>query len=84
MAFDTCWIICKINGLDIRIKDKKKTAFMATHWIGNKQVDMRGVDMWLGPERTPIPQITMDEIPERTVRGVNAGKGRKEIGRAHV
>ena len=63
MTFDTIWICCKIMGLDMRVKGKKKTAFMATQWRGDQQVDVTGVDMWLGPERAPIPQITMDELP---------------------
>ena len=37
LMFDTCWMMMTMMGLQIMIKGKKKTAFMATYWKDGKQ-----------------------------------------------
>ena len=56
--FDTCWIMMTMLGLQVMIKGKKKTAFMATYWKDGKQidVDMGALEMRL-PDGRVVPHM---------------------------
>ena len=66
MMFDTCWMMMTMMGLQVMIKGKSKTAFMATYWESTQQgpkqrnVDMGSVRMRL-PDGRDIPQICADD-----------------------
>ena len=57
LAFDTCWMMAKVCGLQIKIKGKSKTAYFATYWEGGKERDVTGYELWLPDDRL-VPQIT--------------------------
>jgi hypothetical protein len=63
LAFDCCAVVAKICGLQIRIKGKSKTAFMATYWEGDKEKDVEmgdGFGIYL-PDGEQVPQIYAGE-----------------------
>ena len=57
LAFDTCWMMAKVCGLQIKIKGKSKTAYFATYWEGGKERDVTGYELRLPDDRL-VPQIT--------------------------
>eukprot|EP00966_Prymnesium_polylepis_P175723 4067133-Prymnesium_polylepis.1 len=62
LAFDCCWAVAKVCGLQVKIKGKSKTAFTAVYWEGGKEKD---VDMGKGwgirlPDGQWVPQIRAD------------------------
>ena len=81
LMFDTCWTMMTMMGLQIMIKGKKKTAFMATYWKDGKQknVDMGDVKMQL-PDEREVPQIRAAELDERdeTTRTQTTGTTNKK------
>ena len=56
LAFDTSWLVAKVCGLKVMIKDKKKTAYMATYWEGSVEKDVTGYELRL-PDGRIVPQI---------------------------
>ena len=71
LMFDTCWIMMTMMGLQVMIKGKKKTAFMATYWKDGKQidVDMGALEMRL-PDGRVVPQIHMEADATRDAQHV--------------
>ena len=50
LAYDCAWMVTKVCGLDIGIKGKKKTAYMATYYTGTRAMDVTGWDAQDGVE----------------------------------
>ena len=65
LAYDCAWMVTRICGLEIGIKGKKKTAYMAIYYSGTRAHDVTGWDVqdgieWGGvrlPDKRAIPQI---------------------------
>ena len=64
---ECCWIVAKISGLRMTIKQKRKTAWAGTYWTRDSRGHWIERDINCGafkmvlPDGTPIPQVRMDE-----------------------
>jgi len=65
--FECCWILARISGLHIAIKQKRKTAWAGTYWTRDKRgrwiekdIDCGAFQMQL-PDGTTLPQVRMDD-----------------------
>ena len=56
LAIDTAWIICKVMGLELQVKDKKKTAWSGVYWEGAQEKDVTNYEVRL-PCGMVVPQL---------------------------
>jgi hypothetical protein len=81
LTFDCCWVVAKICGLQVRIKGKSKTAYMATYWMNGKEHDVEmgegfGIRM---PDEEWVPQIKAGTAEAaRTTWGIATARKREE------
>ncbi len=71
LAIDTAWIICKVMGLELQVKDKKKTAWSGVYWEGAQEKDVTGYEV-----RLPCGMV----VPAAAGRGSSRRRTRQASG----
>ena len=60
LALECAWLVTKICGNSLQVKQKKKSAWSATYWENDEERDVEGYEMRM-PDGMPIPQLKGDE-----------------------
>ena len=68
LILDTCWMVTRAAGLEIKIKGIKKTAWQASYWQGDQEQSVTGWQMRL-PDGRVVPQVL-----HRGKAGMTGGK----------
>ena len=60
LALECAWLVTKICGNSLQVKQKKKSAWSATYWENDEERDVEGYEMRM-PDGMTIPQLRGDE-----------------------
>ena len=60
LALECAWLVTKICGNSLQVKQKKKSAWSATYWENDEERDVEGYEMRM-PDGMTIPQLKGDE-----------------------
>ena len=56
LALECAWLVTKICGNSLQVKQKKKSAWSATYWEDDEERDVEGYEMRM-PDGMTIPQL---------------------------
>ena len=87
LALECTWLMTKMLGLSLQVKGKRKSAWSAVYWEGDKELDVTGYEMRM-PDGEVLPQLVGEDtykyLGTEMRTGWADGKGQDEVRRKVV